>query len=150
MGREAKSNTPSEECKISIFFSKKVVDLEVKSDQIQNVLTKIMSNLIDINQSLTIVTPSLCVKYYKVYPIDNSPKEYSNQNRSSIKLLDLLSILTKNNPIYANEIILIKVSFLFFNKKMYQKTPFYSTQDLSYRYLCKSAGKNLKNLFIEK
>lgn len=79
-----------------------------------------MSNLIDINQSLTIVTPSLCVKYFKVYPIDNSPKEYSIQNRSSIKIPDLLSVLTRNNPIYANEIIFIKVSFLFIVPRTYR------------------------------
>ena len=45
----------------------RVVDLEVKSDQVQYALTQILFNILEINGSLSITTPSFCVNFLKQF-----------------------------------------------------------------------------------
>jgi len=86
-----------------------VVDLEVKSEQVQCSLTKVLLRILDINEEIQFLSPSFSVNFLKVYPVNNLPKEFLNQNGSSFKYLTSFGDLIQK---YQNEIILIKVRIL--------------------------------------
>jgi hypothetical protein len=87
----------------------KVVDTEVKSDQVQDALTQMLSNIMEINESLSITTPSFCVNFLKhVLTKKLFQTEFSIQNGSSIKFINLPSTILENN---LDDIILIKVIY---------------------------------------
>jgi len=84
----------------------------VKSEQVQYSLTKVLLSILDVNEEIQFLTPSFFVSYLKVYPINNIPTKFINQNGSSFKYLTSFGSLIQK---YQNEIILIKVRiFLIF------------------------------------
>ena len=55
-----------------MFLNLKVVDLVEKSEKIEIELTQILSNMIDFDQKLSILTSSFLVNYFRVYPVKKS------------------------------------------------------------------------------
>jgi hypothetical protein len=87
----------------------KVVDLEVKSDQVQNALTQILSNIMEINETLSITTPSFCVNFLKHLLAKNYfQTDFGIQNGSSFKFINLPSTILER---YLDDIIFIKVIY---------------------------------------
>jgi hypothetical protein len=87
----------------------KVVDLEVKSDQVQDALTQILYNIMEINESLSITTPSFCVNFFKHLLTKKSfLTNFKIQNGSSFEFINLPSTIQENN---LDDIIFIKVIY---------------------------------------
>ena len=85
----------------------------MKTEQILDELTKFLFTIIDIEKSLSILTPSLSVNYYKVFPINiNLQTEFNIQNGSTIKFDSYFSNLLEN---YFDQILFIKVIFNILN-----------------------------------
>ncbi len=87
-------------------MSKKVVDFEQKSENIQNLIMKLISNLIDVGDSLEIETPSLILHFYKL----NSsilPTELQIQNNQ----FQISSFCSLYNFNCSEQIITLKVNF---------------------------------------
>ncbi len=87
-------------------MSKKVVDFEQKSENIQNLIMKLISNLIDVGDCLEIETPSSMFNFYKV----NSsvlPTELQIQNNR----FQISSFCSLYNFNCSEQIISLKVNF---------------------------------------
>ena len=82
-----------------------------KSEKIEIELTQILSNMIDFDQKLSILTSSFLVNYFRVYPVKKSfLTEVSLQNGSSIKYsISFANLLSK----YLDQVIFIKVNQIF-------------------------------------
>ncbi len=79
----------------------------MKSEKIQLKLIEILSNLMDIHQSYSIITPSFHVKFFKVYATQsNMPREFSLQNNSLFNYSNSFANLLGN---YLDQVIFVKV-----------------------------------------
>jgi hypothetical protein len=86
--------------------------LEQQSENIQNLILKLSSNLIDVGASLEIETPSLILNFYKL----NSsvlPTELQIQNNQ----FQISSFCSLYNFNFSEQIISLKVNFLFKRNK---------------------------------
>ena len=63
-----------------------------------------------INSTFSVVTQSLLIDYYRIYPMNNLTSEFSMQNGSSFKYLTSFSNLIQNNSNYFDEIIFVQVN----------------------------------------
>ena len=86
----------------------KVVDSEQKSTRIETVIAEIYSNLVDIEDELSIETNSFFVNFLKL-KLTNNQVNFNFQDGSSFLLPISLCNLTKSCS--KNEFITIKVSF---------------------------------------
>jgi hypothetical protein len=86
----------------------KVVDSEQKSIRIETSISEIYSNLVDIEDELSIETNSLFVNFLKL-KLTNNQVNFNFQDGSSFLLLSLICNLSKS--CLKNEFITIKVSF---------------------------------------
>jgi hypothetical protein len=86
----------------------KVVDSEQKSTKIEILIAEIYSNLVDIEDELSIETNSFFVNFLKL-KLTNNQVNFNFQDGSSFLLPSLISNFTQN--CLKNEFITIKVSF---------------------------------------
>ena len=86
----------------------KVVDSEQKSTRIETLIAEIYSNLVDIEDELSIETNSFFVNFLKL-KLTNNQVNFNFQDGSSFLLPSLICNLTQN--CLKNEFITIKVSF---------------------------------------
>ena len=63
----------------------------------------------NINSTFSVVTPSLLISYYRIYPLSSLPTEFAIQNGSSIKNFNSFSSLIQKNTNNFDEIIFIQV-----------------------------------------
>jgi hypothetical protein len=62
-----------------------------------------------LNTKFSVVTTSLLINYYLIYPLSSLPKEFSIQNGSSFENLSLFSSLIQKNTDNLDGIIFIQV-----------------------------------------
>ena len=90
---------------------KKVVDLEVKSEKVQILITRIINALLDFkNVSVKIETPSFIIKYSRIYRMDL--ERYStNINNNFITLVSNLSLTNEMNINSSMVLAKVKLNF---------------------------------------
>ena len=83
-----------------------MIDAEQKSNNILNLITKMLANLLQIGETLQIQTPSFIINYYKLQAY-NLPTKFNIAN--SIFTLPSFSNLTSQ---LSNQTIILRVGFV--------------------------------------
>ena len=90
---------------------KKVVDLEVKSEKVQILITRIINALLDFkNVSVKIETPSFIIKYSRIYRMDLDGYS-TNINNNFITLVSNLSLTNEMNINSSMVLAKVKLNF---------------------------------------
>ncbi len=81
------------------FLLKKVVDLDQKSERVQNLITQIMSNLLQIGNSFEIETPSFYINHL-ILNISNNNWPLTNKfsfQSGTLKMPSFCDLMVKSN-----------------------------------------------------